>query len=141
MSIEELSVGDEARYFALILNLAGRVMPELIVRVHLKEVNQERHKIAVAREEQCDVGMVHAQDYGSYIQIGELRVEEAYRGRGFGRKLIHHIETWAQKKGRHTLKVAIKPTKLELQLIMHRLGFQEVESESTDTWVIMEKQL
>jgi ribosomal protein S18 acetylase RimI-like enzyme len=63
----------------------------------------------------------------NYGTIWLVYVEEAYRNRGIGKKLVNKFITWVRKKKIRIIETNVSPLNKISQKMLTTLGFQEIE--------------
>ena len=81
------------------------------------------------------VGWLHAfaamrLESGAFAEIGGMVVEEAFRGRGMGRRLVDEASAWARGKGFRTLRVRSNVVREDTHRFYLGLGFETVKSQA-----------
>jgi GNAT superfamily N-acetyltransferase len=95
----------DATAFASLATQLGYPSAPLQVEERLKAVlHDPKHLILAADAGRGAVGWAHAYvcclvESDLYVELGGLVVEESYRGRGIGAKLLEEVERWARQKG------------------------------------------
>lgn len=75
------------------------------------------------------IGWVHANEHlslatGPRCEITGLVVDEAYRGRQIGTKLIAAVECWARDLGFTGVRFSSRTTRTEAHRLYERLGYR-----------------
>ena len=63
------------------------------------------------------------------VEISGLVVDESFQRQGIGRKLVQHIEEWANERGVGELSVRCRTTRLEAHKFYESLGFAAVKTQ------------
>lgn len=67
---------------------------------------------------------VHEEPY-EYAYISDLVVLDVYRGRGFGRALLHAAESYAKGQGIEILRIGVLAGNKSVRRMYERFGFDE----------------
>jgi predicted N-acetyltransferase YhbS len=91
--------------------------------------NKDNHALVAVIDETM-VGWIHAFkavriETKPFIEIGGLVVDEKYRSRGVGKKLVIRIKEWCTGQQIHSLRVRSNIIRMEAHLFYTRLGFAE----------------
>ena len=78
----------------------------------------------IANYHHQNVGMVSIFDYGTFANIGALGVLPEFQGRGFGQKLMEHVEGWAKTRNIPSL---ILDATAEGARLYAKLGYQHLD--------------
>jgi len=92
-----------------------KVQPELFL------VGEAEHEI---------IASVMAGYEGHRGWVNYLAVSPAYRGRGYGRALMQHVETELERRGCPKLSLMVRSSNRDAMEFYRRLGYQEDESVS-----------
>jgi GNAT superfamily N-acetyltransferase len=76
------------------------------------------------------IGWIHAfktvrMETKPFIEIGGLVVDEQYRGKGTGKKLVQHVREWCHEKNIIDLRVRCNTKRKEAHQFYLALGFTE----------------
>ena len=90
----------------------------------------DKDVVFVAVLEEVVVGWIHVfctlrLESGIFGEIGGLVVDEYFRGRGIGEKLVEKAKQWSSENGMRTLKVRSNKVRDEAHRFYVRLGFNE----------------
>src|SRR5215203_6568602 len=66
---------------------------------------------------------------GSFVEIGGLVVDERYRGKGIGEKLVNRIKQWCVEEGISSLKVRCNTKRLKAHKFYNKIGFIEIKTQ------------
>ena len=106
----------------------------------IKSVNlMEDHCAFVAIiEDEKIVGWTHAFiatriETKSFVEIGGLVVDENFRNKGIGKKLIDRIKEWCVDKGISLLRVRCNKKRVEAHKFYSKIGFEESKEQKVFT--------
>ena len=109
-------------------------------RNQIKSVNlMEDHCAFVAIiEDEKIVGWAHAFiatriETKSFVEIGGLVVDENFRNKGIGKKLIDRIKEWCVEKGISLLRVRCNTKRVEAHKFYSKIGFEESKEQKVFT--------
>jgi GNAT superfamily N-acetyltransferase len=101
------------------------------IESNIKEViTANSHAAFVALHNEKIVGWIHAfrctlLESNPFIEIGGLVVDEGYRGKGIGKKLIASIKEWSLQKGFQEIRVRSHVKRKEAHKFYTGIGFKE----------------
>ena len=105
------------------------------IRTRMTELARDKANCTFAAviDEQV-VGWVHAYyavriESAPFVEIGGLVVDENYRSRHIGEKLVAVVTNWALMKGVKTLRVRSNTRRLPAHQFYRHIGFQEVKEQ------------
>ena len=64
-----------------------------------------------------------------FVEIGGLVVDERYRGKGIGEKLVNRVKQWCIEQGISSLKVRCNTKRLEAHKFYNKIGFIEIKTQ------------
>ncbi|HEU5140900.1 MAG TPA: GNAT family N-acetyltransferase [Bacillales bacterium] len=107
-----------------------------LVRNGIEEVLDEdsSSRILIAEEEGAILGMallnigISLRDGGKYVWLNELYVDNEYRNKGIGRKLLLHIIYWAENEHIKTIELETGVSNSVTKHLYNSLGFYDVVS-------------
>jgi len=112
-------------------NQLGYPASEAVTQARLEILlSESEHALLVAESEEGKVvGWVHGLVrklliHDVHIEIGGLVVDEAYRGRGIGRKLLAEIEDWAKAKGIQAVFLRSNIVREEAHQFYEKAGYE-----------------
>lgn len=105
-----------------------------IERNIMEVMSNNDHVVFVAIVDNEVVGWVHAfkaifLESNPFVEIGGLVVDENYRGKGIGKKLIERIKQWCLEKQVSTLRVRSQVKRKEAHLFYVNNGFTEIKEQ------------
>lgn len=142
-------LGEVARLRFLAQKYASSFDPEIViskktkkelVKLTGKEFDDPRIIYLLAKENNRDVGLAIlslSPEIDRVAFLGELFVEEKYRGRGVGEQLIREAMKLAKKKELKKFRVTVARYNLSAQKFYNKLGFSLKERE----YLLLEKEL
>jgi len=65
---------------------------------------------------------------GSTMRIEDVVVDEKYRGRGIGKKMMHHAINIAKSTGAAKIELTSHPPRIEANKLYQSLGFRKIET-------------
>ena len=88
--------------------------------------------VYVAEVDGSVVGWIHVFasvriESAARAEIGGLVVDEAYRGKGIGERLVREVETWAIQHGLAHIRVRTRATRTEAHGFYAREGFERTK--------------
>jgi GNAT superfamily N-acetyltransferase len=128
--IREISAED-AQAVHLLSQQLGYELSVADTAAQIKEVLSRKDNYAlVAVVNETIVGWIHAFkairiETKPFIEIGGLVVDEQYRSRGVGKKLVTRIKEWCAEQEIHSLRVRSNTKRSEAHQFYTRLGFTE----------------
>jgi ribosomal protein S18 acetylase RimI-like enzyme len=121
--IEELGAGD-ARAAVLLWDEAGLTRPWNNPREDfLKAVDSASSTVLGVREDGILVGSVMVGYDGHRGWVYYLSVAKAFRGRGYGRRLMAAAETWLRSRGAPKIQFMVRRENDEVIEFYTRLGY------------------
>lgn len=80
------------------------------------------------------IGWIHAFktvriESPSFIEIGGMVVDEAYRGKGVGKALVNKVKEWCVKQNNSNLRVRCNTKRFETHKFYTRIGFRELKEQ------------
>jgi len=103
--------------------------------IQIKEViHREDHCVFVIILEGRLIGWIHGFEAiriesKPFIEIAGMVVDENYRGKGAGRKLVDAMKEWSSSKGINKLRVRCNNKRLETHKFYSKIGFREVKEQ------------
>lgn len=94
-------------------------------------INDPRSLVLVAEMDGRVVGMgtgqrvISTAEGGPSILVEDMVVDEAWRGRGIGRRLMDHLATWAKTQSATRLQLLADHTNTPAFKFYQRLGFEQ----------------
>ena len=64
-----------------------------------------------------------------FVEIGGLVVDEAYRGKGIGKMLVHKVKEWCKEKDVRTLRLRTNVKRTEAHQFYRAIGFRETKQQ------------
>jgi GNAT superfamily N-acetyltransferase len=113
----------------------GYPLPSDEIENNIKEViSNNDHATFVAVKDGKIVGWIHGfkavfLESKPFVEIGGLVVDENYRGKGIGKKLIERIKQWCLKKQISTLRVRSQLKRKEAHQFYLNNGFKEIKEQ------------
>lgn len=113
----------------------GYVLSISEIKNNIRETISSKDHIAfVALHDREIVGWVHAfkavfLESISFIEIGGLVVDENYRNKGIGKKLIDRIKEWSLEKGINQVRVRSQVKRKEAHQFYLNNGFVEIKEQ------------
>ena len=101
------------------------------IKTNITEIiASHEHAVFVASYNEKTVGWIHAfrctlLESNPFIEIGGLVVDEAYRGKGIGKKLVTGIREWSLEKGCHDIRVRSHVKRKGAHKFYTGIGFKE----------------
>ena len=135
ISIRNIRESDLEQVSVLLVQLGYKVTPdELKLRIE-KITSYEKGNVFVAETNSNEIiGCVNALidtrfAGGSFGEIVSLVVNETYRGKGVGKKLIEEATEWLKRKGETKLRIRCNVIRDETHKYYEHLGFVEKKSQ------------
>jgi len=117
-----------AQSFSHVANLAWLAGHDVLsVEQHLAFIARGLHWLAVDEDDQ-PLGFVCASAQDRTLHIEELSVAQSSQGRGLGRALLGHLETWARGEGFQALTLTTFATVPWNAPFYARLGFLRLDA-------------
>lgn len=141
MNVREATESDAARLAALSTQLGYPTTPEQAVeRLHVLRERPE-NEILVAEDGGTVVGWLHVCvmrffESPAFAEVGGLVVDEAWRGRGVGGRLVQEAARWATERGFQKLRVRSNTVRTDAHRFYEREGFRR-----TKTQVVLDRDL
>lgn len=101
------------------------------IKTNITEIiASDEHAAFVALYNEKIVGWIHAfrctlLESNPFIEIGGLVVDEAYRGKGIGKKLVTSVRKWSLEKRCHDIRVRSHVKRKEAHKFYTGIGFKE----------------
>jgi ribosomal protein S18 acetylase RimI-like enzyme len=97
-------------------------------------LSDENHCAFIAIENKKIVAWIHAFisvtiESKPFVEIGGLVVDENYRGKGIGNKLVDKIKEWAMNKNILSLRVRSNTKRIETHKFYTGIGFIEIKEQ------------
>lgn len=129
MEIRMITESDQ-RIFDAVSGLLHQLSPDLpaLTREHFNKVlNDKRTFLFIGEHENNIMAMMTIVAYvvpsATRFWIEDLVVDEAYRGRGFGRELINYAIRFARSEGAKTIDLTSRPFRTEANQLYRSAGF------------------
>lgn len=138
VSIRQVNPDDSASLANLSLQL-GYPSSADEIRARMNDLTSDKSNcIYAAVIDGIVVGWIHAYyavriESPPFVEIGGLVVDENYRGRHIGEKLVTVVTNWAMMKGVKTLRVRSNTRRLEAHQFYRHIGFQEIKEQKVFT--------
>lgn len=96
----------------------------------VKELYEARKDFTVATYHDKVVGFANLYDYleGQYIFIGNVVIEEKYRGKGYGKALVDHMIALASAYKLPEIRISVFSDNTSALLLYTEFGFELYES-------------
>jgi ribosomal protein S18 acetylase RimI-like enzyme len=123
------TLSDSAAIAALVSQLGYLTTPPEMKGRLERLLTHPEHAIIVAEASGDVVGLVAAQVghglefNGTYGRITGLVVDSHWRGRGVGRILMEHMESWCRDRGAHSLTLTSGNHRVEAHKFYERIGY------------------
>ena len=131
ISIRSITNNDFEKVSKLLLQLGYKATP-YDLKIRIERINShEKGNVFVAETDSNEIiGCVQALidtrfAGGSFGEIVSLVVDESYRGKGIGKKLIDTAADWLKQKGEKTLRIRCNVIRDETHKFYEHLGFIE----------------
>lgn len=133
VTIRFAAPGDAAHISPLCRQLGYPASEDVVRRRLARIVHEEEHAFYVAEEAGgAVVGWVHV--YVSplivadrHAGLGGLVVDEGYRKRGIGRRLMQQAESWARERGCWALQLSSNVVRGQAHIFYEKLGYEKVK--------------
>lgn len=105
------------------------------VRVRLSRIlPRPDARFVVAEAGGAPIGWLHASiweyiELEPFVVVGGLVVDEAYRGRSVGRRLMEEAERWAREQGCAIVRLWSSTARAEAHRFYERLGYARVKTQ------------
>jgi N-acetylglutamate synthase-like GNAT family acetyltransferase len=134
ITIRKISVEDAPAVSSLSQQLGYQLSPSETAG-QIKEVMASSDNCAfVALSDEKIIGWIHGfkavrMETKSFVEIGCLVVDENYRGKGMGKKLIDRIKHWCVEQDVRSLRVRCNTKRAEAHQFYLTLGFSEMKEQ------------
>ncbi len=133
--IRPATLGDAAAMARLAGQLGYTVTERDVGRRFAELVRQAGHAVYVAAAPEAEaVGWIHLYiDYSlmhsPVVALGGLVVDEAYRGRGIGRRLMEQAEAWGRAHGCAAVYLKTNVIRREAHAFYESIGYHNVKTQ------------
>ena len=112
------------------LTVGKKALSEHAFRVILESPNS--HFFVIYGTDGTPAGMLTVVIYstvtGSKALIEDVTVDETYRGRGYGKKIVEHAIEFIRRSGVETISLTSNPSRIAANKLYQKLGFEEYET-------------
>lgn len=132
--IREANRGDYIPLTTLTKQL-GYPLPENEIRQNLEAIcNNKNEIIYVMTDDENVIAWIHIfhairLESGSFAELGGLVVEDQYRGKGIGNRLLEKAREWCLQKGIPKLKLRSNVIRKDAHRFYFRHGFKETKEQ------------
>lgn len=132
--IRKIAVED-AESIAVLSEQLGYPLPVAEIIERIKEISSKEDHIAfVASENEKIVGWIHAfkavlLESRPFIEIGGLVVDENFRGKGIGKRLVQSVQQWSVEKNINEIRVRSHVKRKEAHRFYTTIGFTEIKEQ------------
>lgn len=105
------------------------------IKDNIREVTKAKDQIVLAAlHDKKVIGWIHGfrctfLESKPFLEIGGLIVDENYRSKGIGRKLLQSIKEWAMKKDIHEIRVRSNVKRTRAHGFYISNGFEEIKEQ------------
>jgi GNAT superfamily N-acetyltransferase len=134
-TVSEIIPADINEVSELLIQLGYNVSTEELINRIEKITELGKGTVFVAKDETNKIiGCVHALldvrlAGGNFGEVVSLVVDEGFRGKGIGKKLIGEAEAWLRQKGEKRLRIRCNAIRNETHKFYEHLGFVEKKSQ------------
>ncbi len=132
--IRKIAVED-AESIAVLSEQLGYSLPIAETVERIKEIiSREDHVAFVASENEKIFGWIHAfkavlLESRPFIEIGGLVVDEDFRGKGIGKKLVQSVQQWSAEKNINEIRVRSHVKRKGAHQFYTAIGFTEIKEQ------------
>ena len=130
MILRKIKNSDSAQIAKLLGQLGYPTVPTVVAK-RFKVLKTKFDQILVVVDKGEAVGFVSAHliplihEDGFLSRITALVVDEGYRGKGIGKKLVQKAEIWAKKQGAVKSEITSGAMRKKAHLFYEKMGYQE----------------
>lgn len=129
-ALREISVNDAAQITSLSAQLGYAISIEDTASQIALVISHPDHCAIVIVENEKIIGWIHAfktfrLESKPFVEIGGLVVDENYRGKGVGKKLINYIKKWCRENHFSLLRVRTNIKRKDAHIFYNKIGFRE----------------
>jgi len=133
--IREISLNDAETVNFLSQQLGYPLSLEQTLHNISAVVKSDDHTAFVALYENKIVGWIGAAysimiEVMPHCEINGLVIDENYRGKGVGKKLIEKVKEWAKEKGTDKLSLRCNVKRIQTHLFYEHMGFTAVKQQT-----------
>ena len=134
IDIRQIKPGDSAAITDLSGQLGYPLSQDQIRRNIEAVLSSKDHDAFVAVHENKVVGWIGVAhiimiEMTPFCEINGLVIDEKFRGKGIGKKLIERAKQWAKEKGNDKLRVRCNVKRKETHVFYQHLGFIETKEQ------------
>lgn len=139
VSIRQVTLNDSVSIAELSLQLGYPSSANEIRKRLIELVNDKDNCTFAAVIDGKVVGWIHAYyairiESAPFVEIGGLVIDENYRGRHIGEKLVTVVTNWARMKGVKTLRIRSNTQRLQAHQFYRHIGFKEIKEQKIFTF-------
>lgn len=134
IQIRKIAVED-AKSVASLSEQLGYPLPIAEITERIKEISsREDHISFIALENEIIVGWIHAfksvlLESRAFVEIGGLVVDENFRGKGIGKKLVQSVQQWSTEKKINEIRVRSHVKRKGAHQFYTIIGFTEIKEQ------------
>jgi len=134
VSLRPARLTDAPAFASLATQLGYPSSPHEVEERLTTVLEDPKHLILAACSAGCVVGWAHAYvcclvESDPHVELGGLVVDESYRGRGVGGKLLAKVEEWARQKGCRTVSVRSNVIRHEAHKFYVDRGYDQIKTQ------------
>lgn len=82
--------------------------------------------------------LIDVDDDDSTYMIWRLMIDEAYQGRGYGRRTLEHLIQQARTLNYHRLRADYVTENAKMAHLLNRLGFVKIGEDEKEQWTVLD---
>ena len=134
VTLRPAKLTDAAAFANLATQLGYPSSPQQVAERLASVLDDQKHLILAAVSGDRVVGWAHAYvcclvESDTFAELGGLVVDESYRGKGIGGKLLDKVENWAHQKGCAAVSVRSNIIRLQAHKFYTARGYDQIKTQ------------